>query len=303
MIRYRRLNEYFKEIFGERTLKLSIDGGFSCPNRDGTKGIGGCIFCGEKGSGVNLKSNLDISNQVRNLLNYKKDRANKFIVYFQNFTNTYASIDTLKEKYDSALIDERIVGLDIDTRVDCITEEVCILLASYKDKYKVFVELGLQSVNEKTHTFINQHITNQDFINALELLNKYKIETIIHIMVGLPNETNQDLNNLVKFLNKCNYQGLKIHSTYIVKNTVLEELYNNGYYKPLDYDDYIDSLLFILTNISPDVIIHRITGDPGKEEFVAPNWMLHKKKILNEIDKIMSSNNLYQGKFYKKKKE
>ena len=233
MRRYRRLNEYFKEIFGERTLKLSIDGGFSCPNRDGTKGVGGCIFCGEKGSGVNLKSNLDISNQVRNLLNYKKDRANKFIVYFQNFTNTYASIDTLKEKYDSALIDERIVGLDIDTRVDCITEEVCILLASYKDKYKVFVELGLQTVNEKTHQEINQNITNDEFKKAIELLKKYDIEVIVHIMIGLPNETHQDIVNTINYLNECKYEGIKIHSTYVIKNTLLEEMYNKGIYNPI----------------------------------------------------------------------
>ena len=300
MIRYRRLNEYFKEIFGERTLKLSIDGGFSCPNRDGTKGIGGCIFCGEKGSGVNLKSNLDISNQVRNLLNYKKDRANKFIVYFQNFTNTYASIDTLKEKYDSALIDERIVGLDIDTRVDCITEEVCILLASYKDKYKVFVELGLQTVNEKTHQEINQNITNDEFKQALELLKKYDIEVIVHIMIGLPNETHQDIVNTINYLNECKYEGIKIHSTYVIKNTLLEEMYNKGIYNPITFEEYMEELLYIITHISPKVVFHRITGDPSKDELVVPEWTLHKKNILNGIEKRLTTQKLYQGIYYKK---
>lgn len=300
MRRYRRLNEYFKEIFGERTLKLSIDGGFSCPNRDGTKGIGGCIFCGEKGSGVNLKSNLDISNQVRNLLNYKKDRANKFIVYFQNFTNTYASIDTLKEKYDSALIDERIVGLDIDTRVDCITEEVCILLASYKDKYKVFVELGLQTVNEKTHQEINQNITNDEFKKAIELLKKYDIEVIVHIMIGLPNETHQDIVNTINYLNECKYDGIKIHSTYVIKNTLLEEMYNKGIYKPITFEEYMEELLYIITHISPKVVFHRITGDPSKDELVVPEWTLHKKNILNGIEKKLTTQKLYQGIYYKK---
>ena len=300
MIRYRRLNEYFKEIFGERTLKLSIDGGFSCPNRDGTKGIGGCIFCGEKGSGVNLKSNLDISNQVRNLLNYKKDRANKFIVYFQNFTNTYASIDTLKEKYDSALIDERIVGLDIDTRVDCITEEVCILLASYKDKYKVFVELGLQTVNEKTHQEINQNITNDEFKKAIELLKKYDIEVIVHIMIGLPNETHQDIVNTINYLNECKYEGIKIHSTYVIKNTLLEEMYNKGIYNPITFEEYMEELLYIITHISPKVVFHRITGDPSKDELVVPEWTLHKKNILNGIEKRLTTQKLYQGIYYKK---
>lgn len=300
MRRYRRLNEYFKEIFGERTLKLSIDGGFSCPNRDGTKGIGGCIFCGEKGSGVNLKSNLDISNQVRNLLNYKKDRANKFIVYFQNFTNTYASIDTLKEKYDSALIDERIVGLDIDTRVDCITEEVCILLASYKDKYKVFVELGLQTVNEKTHQEINQNITNDEFKKAIELLKKYDIEVIVHIMIGLPNETHQDIVNTINYLNECKYEGIKIHSTYVIKNTLLEEMYNKGIYNPITFEEYMEELLYIITHISPKVVFHRITGDPSKDELVVPEWTLHKKNILNGIEKRLTTQKLYQGIYYKK---
>ena len=300
MRRYRRLNEYFKEIFGERTLKLSIDGGFSCPNRDGTKGIGGCIFCGEKGSGVNLKSNLDISNQVRNLLNYKKDRANKFIVYFQNFTNTYASIDTLKEKYDSALIDERIVGLDIDTRVDCITEEVCILLASYKDKYKVFVELGLQTVNEKTHQEINQNITNDEFKKAIELLKKYDIEVIVHIMIGLPNETHQDIVNTINYLNECKYEGIKIHSTYVIKNTLLEEMYNKGIYNPITFEEYMEELLYIITHISPKVVFHRITGDPSKDELVVPEWTLHKKNILNGFEKRLTTQKLYQGIYYKK---
>ena len=284
MVNYRKLNEYFKNKFGERTLKICIDGGFTCPNRDGSKASGGCIFCNEVGSATNLKSDLDITNQVRSFLEYKKERANKFIVYFQNFTNTYDSIENLKRKYDASLIDDRIIGLDIDTRADCINEEVCQLLASYKDRYHVFVELGLQTVNENTHKFINQHITNEDFINALDLLNKYQIETIVHVMIGLPNEDN--------------YQGIKIHSTYIVKNTILEELYNKGYYSPLSYDDYMDSLIYLLTHISPEVVIHRITGDPSKDELVEPKWMLHKKKVLNDIEKIMSSNSLYQGMYY-----
>ena len=297
---YNKLNAYFKKKFGERTLKICVDGGFTCPNRDGTKGEGGCIFCNEKGSATNLKSSLDISNQVKHFLEYKKERANKFIVYFQNFTNTYDTIENLKAKYDASLIDERIVGLDIDTRADCINEEVCKLLASYKDKYQVFVELGLQTVNEESHKFINQNITNDDFIKAVELLNKYGIEIIVHIMIGLPNETKQDLNNLVRFLKKVNFHGLKIHSTYIVKGTILEELYSRGLYAPLTYNDYLDSLLFIITNISPNVVIHRITGDPSKEELVEPKWMLHKKKVLNDLDRIMKEHNLVQGKFFKK---
>ena len=300
MSNYNRLNEYLKNKFGERTLKICVDGGFTCPNRDGTKGVGGCIFCNQKGSATNLKSELDIENQVRTFLEYKKERANKFIVYFQNFTNTYDSIDNLKAKYDASLIDDRIVALDIDTRADCITEEVCQLLSIYKKKYHVFVELGLQTVNENTHKFINQNITNSDFKKALELLNKYEIETIVHIMVGLPNESKEDIVNVVSYLNGCFYQGLKIHSTYIVKDTLLEKLYDDGRYVPLSYDEYIDNLIYIITHIDSNVIIHRITGDPSKDELVEPKWMLHKKKVMNDIDKIMKSNNLYQGMYFNK---
>lgn len=300
MSNYNRLNEYLKNKFGERTLKICVDGGFTCPNRDGTKGVGGCIFCNQKGSATNLKSELDIENQVRSFLDYKKERANKFIVYFQNFTNTYDSIENLKKKYDASLIDERIVALDIDTRADCISEDVCKLLAIYKEKYHVFVELGLQTVNENTHKFINQNITNDEFKKALDLLNKYEIETIVHIMVGLPNESKEDIRNVVSYLNSCSYQGLKIHSTYIVKDTLLEKLYNDGRYIPLSYDEYMDNLVYILTHIDPNVVIHRITGDPSKDELVEPKWMLHKKKVMNDIDKIMKSNNLYQGMFFKK---
>ena len=300
MSSYNKLNEYFKKKFSSRTLKVCIDGGFTCPNRDGTKGLGGCIFCSEKGSGVNLKSNLDISEQVKSILEYKKDRADKFIVYFQNFTNTYADINILKEKYDASLIDERIVGIDIDTRPDCINEEVCKLLSSYKDRYSVFVELGLQSVNSKTKELINQKTTVQEFEKALELLNKYQIETIVHVMIGLPNETHQDIVNLVEFLNKHKYQGIKIHSTYIVKNTLLEIMYKKGIYNPLSYETYMDELVYILTHISPDVVVHRISGDPSKKELVAPDWTLHKKKVLNGIEKKLLENKLYQGIYYSK---
>lgn len=297
---YNKLNAYFKKKFGERTLKICVDGGFTCPNRDGTKGVGGCIFCNEKGSATNLKSSLDITNQVNHFLEYKKERANKFIVYFQNFTNTYDTIENLKAKYDAALIDERIVGLDIDTRADCINEEVCKLLASYKDKCHVFVELGLQTSNEKTHKNVNQHITNDDFKTALELLNKYEIEVIVHVMIGLPNETHEDIVKTIEFLNECNYQGIKIHSTYIIKNTTLEVIYNKGLYEPLSFDTYLDELTYILTHISPRVIVHRITGDPSKDELIAPEWTLHKKKVLNGIENRFTTRKLFQGMYYKK---
>lgn len=296
--RYNHLNDYFKNKFGERTLKICIDGGFTCPNRDGTVSTNGCIFCGNRGSGEHLKL-LDIPSQVQDFFNsYKAFRANKFIVYFQNFTNTYDTIENLKEKYDSALIDDRIVGISIATRPDCITEEICKLLNSYKNKYEVFVELGLQTSNDKTAKFINRGYDSKTFTKAVELLNKYKIETIVHIMVGLPNEDLEDIKNTVNFINHHNIQGLKIHSTYIIENTELCNMYQNGTYKPISLEYYIKIVSYILTHINPKIIIHKISGDAPKNLLVAPSWNSHKKWILNGIDKYMKENNLYQGQYF-----
>ena len=201
LYRYNYVSEYLKNKFGERTLKICVDGNFTCPNRDGTKSTKGCIFCSEKGSGEHIKF-ISIKEQIKNHLNsYKGTRANKFIVYFQNFTNTYDSINNLKEKYDSSLIDDRIVGLEIATRPDCISDDICKLLASYKNKYYVSVELGLQTTNENTGNLINRCYTNEDFINACNMLHMYDIPVVTHLMLGLPNETDEDIQNMIDFVN------------------------------------------------------------------------------------------------------
>lgn len=296
--RYNHLNEYFKKKFGERTLKICIDGGFTCPNRDGTLSTKGCIFCGNRGSGEHLNF-IDIPSQVKNFFNsYKASRANKFIIYFQNFTNTYDTIENLKKKYDSALIDNRIVGISIATRPDCITEEICKLLNSYKNKLEVFVELGLQTANDETAKIINRGYKSRVFTKAVELLNKYNLETIVHIMVGLPNENIIDIKNTINFINNHNIQGLKIHSTYIIKNTELANMYQNGTYTPISLEYYIETATYILTHINPKIIIHKISGDAPKNLLLAPSWNSHKKWILNGIDKYMRENNLYQGIYF-----
>ena len=297
--RYKHLNKYLKEKFGERTLKICIDGGFTCPNRDGTKSFDGCIFCSEKGSGEHIKIANNISQQVKNYFNsYKAERANKFIVYFQNFTNTYDSIENLKAKYNAALIDDRIVGISIATRPDCINEEIVKLLKSYSDKYYVSVELGLQTANGKIGKLINRCYTNIDFTNAVNLLNKYSIDIVTHIMIGLPTESEQDIRDTVNFLNKHNIQGLKIHSCYIVKNTKLEELYNADLYTPLELDYYLNSCAYVLTHINPNIIIHRVSGDAPKDLLIAPQWNLHKKWIINGLDKLLNERDLWQGMYY-----
>ena len=297
--RYNHLNEYLKNKFGERVLKICVDGGFTCPNRDGTCGFGGCIFCGEKGSGEHLNSTKDIETQVKSFLNsYRGMRANKFIVYFQNFSNTYDTLENLKAKYDSALIDERIIGLSIATRPDCINDEIAKLIGSYLDKYYVCVELGLQTANNTTGKLINRGYDNDTFIKAVNTLRKYGIDIVTHIMIGLPNETKNDLLTTINFINSLDIQGIKIHSTYIIKNTRLKEMYDAGEYSPLDLDEYIELATFTLTHLRKDFIIHRISGDAPKDILVAPSWNAHKKWIMNGIDKKMEQDNLIQGMYY-----
>ncbi len=296
--RYNHLNSYLKKKFGERVLKICIDGGFTCPNRDGTKSNSGCIFCSERGSGDHLRT-TDISLQVKNHLeSYRGARANKFIAYFQNFSNTYDSIENLRKKYNAALIDERIVGLQIATRPDCITEDIARLLSEYKEKYYVCVELGLQTSNDDTGLLINRCYSSQDFSNAVKILNKYDIDIVAHIMIGLPNENLEDLKNTVNFLNSHNIQGLKIHSTYVVSNTKLEEMLINSEYSPISLEHYLESLVYVITHIKPSIIIHRISGDAPKNILVAPSWNTHKKLVLNGIDKILKERNLYQGMYF-----
>ena len=306
--RYNKLNEYYKEKFGERTLKICVDGGFTCPNRDGTCGTGGCIFCSEKGSGELIKNNTeDISRQVEEYLNsYRAKRANKFIVYFQNFSNTYDTLDNLKKKYDSALIDCRIVGLSIATRPDCINEEIAKLIKSYSDRYYVCVELGLQTASNEIGEIINRGYTTEQFVEAVKLLNKYEIDVIAHIMCGLPGE-NRDGKNVptqiketVELINMLNIHGVKIHSTYVVKNTKLAEMYEEGEYTPMELDEYFKDLTYIITHLNPNIVIHRICADAPKDILVAPDWNAHKKWVMNGFEKIMEENDWWQGKFCKK---
>ena len=292
--RYNKLNEYLKIKYGEKVLKICIDGDFTCPNRDGSKGTGGCIFCSQRGSGDHLKK-ASIEEQINFWLKYKKYRANKFIAYFQNYTNTYDSLENLKNKYEQALVNPKIVCLAVATRPDCINEDICKLLYSFKNKVDVWVELGLQTASDKTGKIINRCYDTEDFSKAVKLLNKYKIDVISHVMIGLPNETHEDLVNTIKFLNTKSIQGIKIHSTYIVENTKLNEMYINKEYNPITLEHYIEEASFVITHINPKIVIHKISGDAPKDILVAPNWNLHKKLIMNGIDKYLIDNDLYQG--------
>lgn len=300
MERYNKLNEYLKVKFGSRVLKICIDGGFTCPNRDGLKGYGGCVFCTGRGSGDHLTS-LPITEQIKNHINsYRGERADKYIVYFQSFSNTYAPLDILKQKYDEALsVSDNIVGLSVATRPDLINDEIASLLSFYKKSHYVSVELGLQTINNKTMQNLNLNYTKEDFVNAVKLLNKYDIEIVAHIMVGLPNETHEDIVNIINLINSIDVQGVKIHSTYVAKGTKLEELYLKGDYSPLSVEDYLNELVYIITHLKKDVVIHRISGDAPKELLVAPEWNKNKKLILNGFTKLLNEQDLYQGMYYK----
>lgn len=335
--RYNYISEYYKKIFGERTLKICIDGGFTCPNRDGTVGTGGCIFCSEKGSGELIKNNELISNNIGNidfvvnnisnqvdqyLKSYKAERANKFIVYFQNYSNTYDSIENLKRKYDAALIDDRIVGLAIATRPDCINDDVAKLISSYTNKYYVSVELGLQTADDAIGAMINRGYNCDDYKKAISFLKQYDIDIVTHIMCGLPYEERKsdfdynkalnitdiksgryisnDTKMTLDLINSSDIDGVKIHSTYVVKNTVLEKLYKSGDYIPLSLEEYMYDLLYVVTHLSPNMIIHRICADAPKNILVAPEWNAHKKWVLNGFENKMRELELMQGCFYSK---
>lgn len=293
--RYNYLNNFLKNKFDERTLKICIDGGFTCPNRDGKLSTRGCIFCSEMGSGERLHGELGITKQVLDTIKYKEDRANKFIVYFQNFTNTYDSVDNLKKKYDAALVDDRIVALAIATRPDCIDEDVVKLIKFYSEKYYVWVELGLQTIDNRIGNVINRCYTTEQYEAALKILNDNGIDVVTHFMIGLPGETKEILEDEIKFINKHSIQGIKIHSTYIVKNTALEKMYVNGEYEPITFEYYMDTLIHLITHLKKDIVIHRFSGDAPRDTLVAPEWTGHKKKVMNELNNRMERENLYQG--------
>ena len=291
---YNNLSGYFREKYGKRLSKICIDGGFSCPNRDGTCGKGGCIYCGERGAGEHIDVGASIREQVLSGLE-GADEGDLFVAYFQNFTNTYASPEILKERYDAALIDERIKVLAIGTRPDCIDEEKAKLIASYKDRVDVWVELGLQTASDKTADIINRGYHRDVFENAMEILTRYGIPVVVHLIVGLPGENIENIKETVKYINGFKLFGIKIHSIYVMKDTALEKMYLRGEYTPLSMGEYIDSVIYILTHISPALVVHRLTGDCPRDMLVAPDWNKQKNEIINTIVYKMQFENLSQG--------
>ena len=279
---YNNLSGYFREKYGKRMSKICIDGGFSCPNRDGTCGHGGCIYCGERGAGEHIDPTLSIGEQVKSALAEAKED-DIFVAYFQNFTNTYADVKTLKERYDAALIDERIKILAIGTRPDCIDEEKAKLIASYKDKCDVWVELGLQTADDNTAKIINRGYPRAVFENAMKILKKYDIPVVVHLIVGLPGENIENVKKTVDYIKDFNLFGVKIHSMYVMEGTTLADMYRNGLYTPISQEEYTDIVAYILKNIPSKWVVHRLTGDCPRDLLVAPEWNLRKNETISKI--------------------
>lgn len=299
--KYNILSPYLRSKYdGMRVGKICIDGGFTCPNRDGTCGVGGCIFCGERGAGEHIDGTASIEAQARAFLaSPSAEKAGVYAAYFQNFTNTYAPVDVLRERYSAALIDDRIKILAVGTRPDCIDEERAKLLGEFNKTHDVWCELGLQTSNDKTAERFNRGYPTSRFTEAVKLLDEQGIEIIAHIIIGLPGETEADVYNTVDFVNSHPVKGIKLHSLYVTKDTELAEMYRRGKYKPLEMDEYIRIAAGAICRVRPDIIFHRVTGDAPHELLIAPMWNLEKNKVVMLIDKYMSDNGLYQGCLYK----
>ena len=293
------LNDFLKEKFNEKIYKVSLDGGFTCPNRDGKVSRGGCIFCSENGSGdftaTKLKSiHAQIEEQID--LVSKKYKGDKYIAYFQNFTNTYAEVSYLRKIYEEALSHEKIVGLAIATRPDCLEDDVLELLAELNKKTFLWVELGLQTLNDDVAKYFNRAYETEIYKEASEKLNRLSIKFVTHIIIGLPKEENDDYLKTAIFAQNCGTWGIKLHLMYVVKNTPLEKLYLNGDLKVNTKEEYVEKVVNVLENISSEIVVHRLTGDGDRETLVAPLWSIKKIDVLNSIHKELKRRNTYQGK-------
>ena len=291
---YNNLSEYFRQKYGQRIKKICVDGGFSCPNRDGKVGTGGCIYCGERGAGEHIRKCDSIKEQVLRALESCSEN-DKFLVYFQNFSNTYASIETLKLRYDEALFDKRILSLAIATRADCISEEVASLIAEYSKRLDVWVELGLQTANDKTAKIINRGYKTEVFDNAVKILNKYNIPVVAHMIIGLPEETGADAIETARHISSLDVFGIKIHSIYVMEGTLLADMCREKRYTPPTLSEFAETAALCLGNISDKIIVHRLTGDCPRDMLVAPEWNRDKYKIIEEINKKMRELGIRQG--------
>ena len=301
--RYHTLDYFYKHKFGCKVFKISLNAGFTCPNIDGTLGTRGCIYCSPLGSGEFAGKPCDDLikqfNDVKSMMSSKW--SGKYIGYFQARTNTYAPLDVLKEKYEAILKLDDVVGLSIATRPDCISDECLDYLSDLNKRTFLTVELGLQSIHEATNKLINRCHSLDCFVNMVNKLRERNINVVVHIINGLPYETKDMMLETIRFINRLDIQGVKIHMLHIVKNTDLAKLYHEKPFHVLTREEYVNIVCDQLELLRPEIVINRITGDPKKEDLIEPSWLLKKFCVLNEIDKEMVRRDSYQGKYTEKK--
>lgn len=296
--RYHTLNYFYKTKFGTKVLKVSLNGGFSCPNLDGKVGFGGCIYCSKSGSGEfggdKSKSLTEQFNEMTEVVN-KHHIPCKYIGYFQARTNTYAPVEVLKEKYEEVLRQPNVIGLNIATRCDAISDECLEYLEELSKRTFLTIELGLQTIHEETSKLINRCHTVKQFDEMVHKLRERGINVVVHIINGLPFETEDMMLETVKHLNTLDIQGIKIHMLHIIKDTGMANLYEKTHFHVLSKEEYIDIVIKELEILVPKIVVNRITSDPDKDTLVEPRWLCEKCQLLNDIDKEMVKRNTYQG--------
>lgn len=300
---YNTLTEYYKHKYNSKVAKIALNANFTCPNKDGKKGFGGCSYCSKLGSG-DFAGDRNLSfkeqfNSIKDIMEKKWPNI-LYMPYLQANSNTYASIDKLKAIYDEVLsiYPEKTIGISIATRADCIDEEIAELLGQYNQKTNVQVELGLQTSNEETGQLINRCSSNQEFINAVKLLRKYNIEIVVHIINGLPKENFNDMLNTIHFVNKLDIQGIKIHSLLVLEDTLMAQQYKENPFHILSLEEYVDITTQQIAYLRPDIIIHRLAADGVVADLIEPKWSIKKLVVMNEIDKKLRIDKIYQGKKY-----
>ena len=302
MKRYRDFNTYLREKFGERVQRISLDAGLGCPNRDGTVSRGGCIFCDGRGSGTGaLKENQrSISQQIEKAKEIirKRYKARKFIAYFQSFSNTHAPVSHLRRLYDEALNHPDMVGLSIGTRPDCVDQEILKMISYYRKQYLVWMEYGLQSAHDQTLSAINRGHSVACFERAARLTHDFGLNVCAHVILGLPGENRSMMLETARFVATLPVSGIKIHSLYVIRGTVLAERYKNGEFCCLTRDEYADLVVDFLELLPPHVVIQRLTGDPGRSDLLAPDWTVYKMENLKCIQDTLERRDTWQGRLY-----
>lgn len=295
---YYSFNTYIRERFGNKLYKLALSAAVTCPNRDGTKGSRGCIFCSEGGSGeFAADRNMSISEQIDRAkkLVKSKNPSGKYIAYFQAFTNTYGDINYLEKNFFEAAEHEDVYALSIATRPDCLGDDVMDLLSRLANKIPLFVELGLQTVKPESVSYIRRGYPNEAYAEAVEKLHMIGANVVTHVILGLPGEDREDMLNTVSYAAKCGTDGIKLQLLHVLKNTDLAKDYAAGKFKLLSEDEYIDILLDCIEHLPPSVVIHRLTGDGDKRILIAPLWSGNKKEVLNRINKAIGDSGVIQG--------